>query len=606
MAGGQVHRLARRARVGRTLVVLAMTAGCASETPAPAPDTPPGPPEQLVAVSPTTAHGPVGTTLAQPVVVRVVDANGRGVPNVPVRWLREGGTAQITPPEAVTDARGQTSVTWTLGQSAGPQRVVAVATTTSGPDSVVFTGQASPGPAARVSLSAPARAVAVDDSIATSVTVADAFGNRITDPAPSLSSSDPTVLRVESGGLLRGLRAGTSHAVGRAESAADSVRVRVYRPFRAHAVASGVRNACAIAAADGRAYCWGSDLAADTGYLAMPRLVSGSPVLRSLTVGFRHACGLTATGEAWCWGSNVSGQLGDGTLVSSTAAVRAAGDLRFTTLTAGGEHTCGLDAGGRGYCWGRNSFGELGDGTTVARQASPVTVVPPTYLPGGAAPSPATPLALSAISAGATHTCAIARTAAAPEPAVGTLLCWGAGGSWLGLGASVPRGAPVPTPRAVNGTLAFAAISAGSELSCAIDADARVHCWGTLLGADVPKRVFPDLPFAQVSAGGVLLACALAVGGDAYCQGSNTTLELGPNPPAPQPDPALRILGSGFTAISAGRAFDRNHACALAAGIVRCWGSNSHGQTGQYAPDEPTSACVRDRCVARPTAVQEP
>ena len=78
------------------------------------------------------------------------------------------------------------------------------------------------------------------------------------------------------------------------------------------------------------------------------------------------------------------------------------------------------------WTWGGNAFGELGDGTTAPWRSSPAAFVPPTSTQGG----PATPPALSAISAGATHTCAIA-------------------------------------------------------------VDARVYCGGTLHGADLPKRVFP-------------------------------------------------------------------------------------------------------------------
>ena len=38
-----------------------------------------------------------------------------------------------------------------------------------------------------------------------------------------------------------------------------------------------------------------------------------------------HTCGIAADGFAYCWGSNGSGELGDGTLRDSSTPVRVAG-----------------------------------------------------------------------------------------------------------------------------------------------------------------------------------------------------------------------------------------------------------------------------------------
>ena len=48
--------------------------------------------------------------------------------------------------------------------------------------------------------------------------------------------------------------------------------------------------------------------------------------------------------------------------------------ILFNTITAGWYHTCGTTASGNTYCWGRNNYGQIGDGTTTD-QPTPVLVV---------------------------------------------------------------------------------------------------------------------------------------------------------------------------------------------------------------------------------------
>ena len=64
---------------------------------------------------------------------------------------------------------------------------------------------------------------------------------------------------------------------------------------------------------------------------------------------------------------NGDGELGDGTTVDRTSPVEVAGGLSFAMvsghLNAGGPSTCGVTTGGVAYCWGYNAFGQLGTGT---------------------------------------------------------------------------------------------------------------------------------------------------------------------------------------------------------------------------------------------------
>ena len=66
-----------------------------------------------------------GRTLAEPVVVRLVDASGRPVWGAPVRFEPEAGNGRADPDVAVTDSLGLASAVWTLGEQRGTQRLVA-------------------------------------------------------------------------------------------------------------------------------------------------------------------------------------------------------------------------------------------------------------------------------------------------------------------------------------------------------------------------------------------------------------------------------------------------------------------------------------------------
>jgi alpha-tubulin suppressor-like RCC1 family protein len=104
----------------------------------------------------------------------------------------------------------------------------------------------------------------------------------------------------------------------------------------------------------------------------------------SVSAGWWHTCALAADGGAWCWGSDVFGQLGGrpvepescpAAAACSTVPVPVAGEGRFVAVGAGGAHSCGLTADGTAYCWGDNSLGQLGNGAEAA-SAVPVPVAP--------------------------------------------------------------------------------------------------------------------------------------------------------------------------------------------------------------------------------------
>jgi adhesin/invasin len=80
----------------------------------------------LQIVSGNNQSGAVGTVLAQPLVVRVLDANGNAVAGRAVTWVIGVGGGSANPATSTTAADGTASTQWTLGPSAGANTLSAV------------------------------------------------------------------------------------------------------------------------------------------------------------------------------------------------------------------------------------------------------------------------------------------------------------------------------------------------------------------------------------------------------------------------------------------------------------------------------------------------
>lgn len=72
----------------------------------------------LIVVSGDEQTGMIGTTLSQPIVVRAVDAGGRGVAAVEIDWSLESGRGELDG-DPRTNAEGLASASWRLGQDPG-------------------------------------------------------------------------------------------------------------------------------------------------------------------------------------------------------------------------------------------------------------------------------------------------------------------------------------------------------------------------------------------------------------------------------------------------------------------------------------------------------
>jgi alpha-tubulin suppressor-like RCC1 family protein len=260
--------------------------------------------------------------------------------------------------------------------------------------------------------------------------------------------------------------------LGDGSTTAHSVPVQVAGLGAATSLAAGAEHTCAIGS-DGAVRCWGDD---EQGQLGDghdgPGLRSTTPVpvqaptgAVELTARGDHACARAGDGHVWCWGSNGSGELGDGHAggdVHAAVPVAVADLPDATQVVAGGAHSCARRADGGVACWGNNGSGQLGVGYVSFEQ--PVWIPRAQPVPGLAQ--------IARLAAGLAHTCA--------GDAAGAVTCWGANGrGQIGNGSftMVPeRG--VPTPARVGG-VASDALSAGATHSCAITDDgAAIQCWG--------------------------------------------------------------------------------------------------------------------------------
>lgn len=336
----------------------------------------------------------------------------------------------------------------------------------------------------------------------------------------------------------------------------------------------GVNHACARTT-DGAAYCWGANGQGQLGNgtvatSSQPVAVSGLGTnVARIGAGYQHACAVLTNGTVSCWGRNDLGQLGDGSKVQRNAPVQVPGLSNVAAVSGGTYHTCALLNTGGVKCWGQNSAGQLGDATVQSPRLVPVDTL---NLSGAVA-----------IATGIAHTCALLTN--------GQVKCWGLNSDGqLGNGTLTSSSSPVLVAN-VNDAVA---VVTGQYHTCIKTASGGMKCWGNynygqlgngMTGSTATKVSSPVDVFGLTSGvasiyapGGGASSCAVLNDGTAKCWGANGVRQLGVGDATNRSYPASV---TGLNGVINRFAIGGSSACASTSvdGLV-CWGSNNVGQHG--------------------------
>ncbi|MGD0167928.1 MAG: RCC1 repeat-containing protein [Gaiellaceae bacterium] len=372
--------------------------------------------------------------------------------------------------------------------------------------------------------------------------------------ASALSLGDEDACAVLRSGAVKCWGAGDSGQLGNGMTGLSATPV----------VAKGVKNAVAVDAEgaftcavlnDGTVSCWGRNLGGQLGISPKvevrltPAPVPGVTDAIAVTGGVDHACALISDGTISCWGANKSGELGNGTKVSSIKPVKVSGISNAVQIGAGGDFSCALLASHVVKCWGTNYASQLGTGNTTGH-TRPVLV-------SGINDA-------VALDVGDNTSCAVLSD--------GTVECWG------GYDPTDPNsitGTPRPTSVGVTN-----AVEASVASECALISGGTVTCWGE----DPLNPDAGDHSIHQITglANGLHLSasCTLVSGGGVDCWGSSYEGQLGNGNVSFAGSLDTAVAVSGITNATAIGSSGGNACAVLSDGTVNCWGSNYWGQLG--------------------------
>ena len=239
---------------------------------------------------------------------------------------------------------------------------------------------------------------------------------------------------------------------------------------------------------------------------AAPPPVSSKAAPPRLATGDSHVCNVGADGKVYCWGDNDYGQLGDGTTDSRGLPVEAKGLSDVVAVAAGGLNTCALDRDHRVWCWG-----------------------------GIHNPVRSTPAKLEgldkvrSLSVGDYHACAALEN--------GKVWCWGQ--NYSGQRGSTEQFPKEDVPSEVSGVSDIVEVATGHSVSCALQSNGSVWCWGKNgdRSSSTPVRV-EGLPPVRAIRLTWEQACALDKSDKIHCWGQSTVGHDYKNP-APTEVPGL-------------------------------------------------------------------
>jgi hypothetical protein len=167
--------------------------------------------------------GIVGAVLPVALTVLVTDAGGAAIANANVSWDVSAGAGRTSQSDSRTDARGITSVTWTLGSNSGTSRLTAQV---GGVTPATFTATAQPSSATSVVALPDVLALGVGDTVTVRGTARDGFGNEVSGSALTFSTPDAAAT-VSGTGLVTAVAIGSARIIVASGGKADTVAVTV-------------------------------------------------------------------------------------------------------------------------------------------------------------------------------------------------------------------------------------------------------------------------------------------------------------------------------------------------------------------------------------------
>jgi VCBS repeat-containing protein len=143
-------------------------------------------PTALILISGDAQSAQANSTLADPLVVRLVDDNGNGVGNKAITWVVAPGSGSVNPQNVTTSPTGFAQTSWTLGNKAGSSQVSAVF---SGVPAVPFSATALAGAATKLAFTQVPVNTSAGSPITPAVKVAvqDAAGNTVTSATDAIT-----------------------------------------------------------------------------------------------------------------------------------------------------------------------------------------------------------------------------------------------------------------------------------------------------------------------------------------------------------------------------------------------------------------------------------
>ncbi|HEX7505457.1 MAG TPA: hypothetical protein VF550_01715 [Polyangia bacterium] len=281
-------------------------------------------------------------------------------------------------------------------------------------------------------------------------------------------------------------------------------------------VVAGQTHSCAIRI-DGTLTCWGNNasgqLGAATTSLSMVQTEVAGNLWQSITTGSYQSCGIMTDGTLWCWGDNVNGQLGVGDTNGRPLPSQVTGQ-GWSQVSSNYLHTCAMKQDGTLWCWGLSADLQIGD-SSLSVYDVPTQVAGTDWVQ---------------VTTGYYHTCALKKDA--------TLWCWGGNYSGQLGNATVPvsNTSKVSVPTQVTGS-AWKSVSAGLSHTCAVALDGTLWCWGdnahgqlgdkTQATKSTPVNIVVAGQSWVAAAAGASHTCAIAAGGSLWCWGDNTVGQLG-------------------------------------------------------------------------------